>query len=169
MMCVCRFITCNKCTALVRGLDNEGGYAYVPQGHKELDTTEVTKHAGTHKHIWGAGVWEISPSCWLNGKESTYTAGDTGPIPGSGRSSGVENGNPLQDSGLGNSMDREDWWATYLPQGHKSQTLNNKMWEISVFSPQFCCVSKTDLKIVSTFFLNSLLPKAYKEGKCLIF
>ena len=36
--------------------------------------------------------------------------GDTGLIPGSGRSPGVENGNPLQYSCLENSMDRGAWW-----------------------------------------------------------
>ena len=35
-----------------------------------------------------------------------------GLIPGSGRSSGGGHGNPLQYSGLKNSMDREAWWAT---------------------------------------------------------
>ena len=42
-------------------------------------------------------------------------AGDikyTGSIPGSGRSPGRENGNPLQYSCLENSMDRGNWWAT---------------------------------------------------------
>ena len=38
--------------------------------------------------------------------------GDVGSIPGSGRSPGVGNGNSLQYSCLGNSMDREAWWAT---------------------------------------------------------
>ena len=33
-------------------------------------------------------------------------------IPGSGRSPGVENGNPLQYSCLGDTMDREAWGAT---------------------------------------------------------
>ena len=37
---------------------------------------------------------------------------DTGLIPGSGRSTGEENGNPLQYSCLGNLMDRRVWWAT---------------------------------------------------------
>ena len=32
--------------------------------------------------------------------------------PCSGRSPGVDNGNPLQHSCLGNPMDREAWWAT---------------------------------------------------------
>ena len=38
-------------------------------------------------------------------KVSAYSAGDLGSIPGSGRSSGEENGNPLQYSCLENPMD----------------------------------------------------------------
>ena len=37
--------------------------------------------------------------------------GDAGSIPGSERSPGGGNGNPLQDSCLGNPTGREDWWA----------------------------------------------------------
>ena len=33
-------------------------------------------------------------------------------IPGSGRSPGVDNGNPLQYSCLENPLDRGAWWAT---------------------------------------------------------
>ena len=48
-------------------------------------------------------------------------AGDSDSIPGSRRSPGGGNGNPLQYSGLGNPMDRGAWWATV--QGvAKSQT-----------------------------------------------
>ena len=39
-------------------------------------------------------------------------ARDSGSIPGSGRSPGVENGNPLQYSCLGNPLDRGAWWVT---------------------------------------------------------
>ena len=39
-------------------------------------------------------------------------ARDAGSIPGSGRSPGVGNGNPLQYSCLENSMDRGAQWAT---------------------------------------------------------
>ena len=49
------------------------------------------------------------------GEESTCNAGDIGNegwIPGSGRSPGGGNGNPLQYSCLGNSMDRGAWQAT---------------------------------------------------------
>jgi len=45
-------------------------------------------------------------------KASACNAGDVGSIPGSGRSTGEGNGNPLQYSWLENSMDREAWWAT---------------------------------------------------------
>ena len=38
--------------------------------------------------------------------------GDTGSIPGPGRSPGVGNGNPLQYSCLENAMDRGAWRAT---------------------------------------------------------
>ena len=39
-------------------------------------------------------------------------SGDIGLIPGSGRSPGEGNGNPLQYSCLGNPMDRGVLWAT---------------------------------------------------------
>ena len=50
---------------------------------------------------------------------------DKGSIPGSGRSPGVGNGNPLQYSCLENFMDRGAWWATGVT---KSQTPLND-WE----------------------------------------
>ena len=46
------------------------------------------------------------------GKESACNAGDLGSIPGSGRSPGEGNGNPLQYSCLENSMDKGAWQAT---------------------------------------------------------
>ena len=48
-------------------------------------------------------------------KNLPVSAGDARHVsltPGSGRSPGVENGNPLQYSRLENSMDRGAWWAT---------------------------------------------------------
>ena len=47
-----------------------------------------------------------------DGKASDYNAGDPGSIPGSGRSPGEGNGNPLQYSCLENPMDGEACWAT---------------------------------------------------------
>jgi len=45
-------------------------------------------------------------------KESVCDAGDLDSIPGSGRSPGEGNSNPLQYSCLENAMDRGAWWAT---------------------------------------------------------
>ena len=49
-----------------------------------------------------------------DGKESACNAGDSGLIPGSGRSPEGGNSNPLQYSCLENPMDRGAWWATVL-------------------------------------------------------
>ena len=57
----------------------------------------------------------------LDGKEFAYNAGDLGSIPGSGRSPGEGNGNPLQYSCLENPMDRGHWKATVhgVAWGHR--------------------------------------------------
>ena len=44
-----------------------------------------------------------------DGKASAYNAGDPGSIPGSGRSPGEGNGNPLQYSCLENPLDGGTW------------------------------------------------------------
>ena len=59
-----------------------------PWGCKESDTAE-----------------QLNWTDWLS-KECAYNAGDTSSIPGSGRSSREENGNPLQYSCLENPMNR---------------------------------------------------------------
>ena len=54
-------------------------------------------------------------SQWLSGKGSDYDTGDkrhTGSIPGLGRFPGEGNGNPLQCSWLGNTLDRGAWQVT---------------------------------------------------------
>ena len=45
-------------------------------------------------------------------KASACNAGDLGSIPGSGRSPGEGNGNPLQYSYLLSLLDEGAWWAT---------------------------------------------------------
>ena len=52
-----------------------------------------------------------------DGKESTFSAGDPGLIPGSGRASGEGNSNPLQYSCLENPQNRGA--SGYSPWGHK--------------------------------------------------
>ena len=48
----------------------------------------------------------------MNLPASVGDAGDTSSIPGSGRSPGGGNHNPLQYFFLGNPMNRGAWWAT---------------------------------------------------------
>ena len=58
-------------------------------------------------------------------KNTSANAGDIrneGLIPGSGRSSGVGNGNPLQYSCLENSMDRGGSWRATVHGATKSWT-----------------------------------------------
>ena len=47
-----------------------------------------------------------------DGKASVYNEGDPGSIPGSGRSPGEGNGNPLQYYCLGNPMDKGGWMGS---------------------------------------------------------
>ena len=58
------------------------------------------------------GGMQIKIAGDLDGKESTFNAGDLGSVPGWGRSSGGGHGNPLQYFYLENPMDRGAWWAT---------------------------------------------------------
>ena len=46
-----------------------------------------------------------------DGKASACSAGDSGSVPGLGRSLGEGNGTPLQYSCLENPMDEGAWWA----------------------------------------------------------
>ena len=62
-----------------------------------------------------------------DGKASACNAGDLGLIPGSGRSPGEGNGNPLR---LENSIDRGPWWATVHGVA-KSQT---RLKDLNFFS-----------------------------------
>ena len=57
-------------------------------------------------------------------KKSACNVGDPGSIPGSGRSPGEANGDPLQYSCLENSMDRDAWWAILcgVTKRHNSET-----------------------------------------------
>ena len=69
---------------------------------------------------WGRYIGDLSPVCnqglpgGSDGKESAYSMGDPGSIPGLGRYPGEGNGNPLHYSSLENSMDREAWQSLGL-------------------------------------------------------
>ena len=68
-----------------------------------------------------------------DGKESDYSAGDTGYTPASGRSPGGGHGNPLQYSCLENPMHRGAWRAT-VHRVTKSQTRLNDSAHTKVFT-----------------------------------
>ena len=59
-----------------------------------------------------------------------------GSIPGSGRSPGKGNDNPLQYSGLENPMDRGAWWATFHGVA-KSQTRRK---QLSMHVHMYMCI-----------------------------
>ena len=73
-------------------------------GHRGLD---VYIYIFVYTHIAG-------PPRWHSGKESPMqeTQETRVPVPGSGRSPGEGNGNPLQYSCLENPMDGRAWQAT---------------------------------------------------------
>ena len=61
---------------------------------------------GPSSHTYRGIPW------WLGSKVYACSVGDPGSIPGSGRSPGDGNGNPLQYSCLENPVDRGAWRAT---------------------------------------------------------
>ena len=75
-----------------------------------------SKQFSGRKESW---MFEIQFGRWKgrhgsDGKESACTVGDPGSIPGSGRSSGEGNGNPLQDSCLENTGCTQYWLVDAL-------------------------------------------------------
>ena len=62
----------------------------------------------------------------LDSKESAGSAGDPGPILGSGRFPGEGNGYPLQYSCLGNPIDRASWLG-YSPWGHNESDTTEQL------------------------------------------
>ena len=78
------------------------------------------------------GVAESDPTERLNWTE-WGDSGDTGSIPGSGRSPGEGHGNPLQHSFLGNPMDRGAWWATVCRVTKSWTQLSDWVWAVIMY------------------------------------
>ena len=72
-------------------------------------------------------------------------SGDIGSIPGPGRSPGDGNGNPLQYSCLGNSMDRGTWWST-VHGGHKESDTAEPLSTHTTQQTLFNCDASTELQ-----------------------
>ena len=75
---------------------------------------EIILNRNTIIYLTVSLLWHIFPggADSSDSKESACSAGDPGSIPGSGRSPGEGNGNPLQYSCLENSMERIAWRTT---------------------------------------------------------
>ena len=65
-------------------------------------------------------------------KNPPANAGDKSLIPGSGRSPGEANGNPLQHFCLGNPMDRGAWQATFMGRKRVRHDLATKQQQTSL-------------------------------------
>ena len=87
---------------------------------------------------------------------STEDARDTGLIPGSGRSPGGGNGNPLQYSCLGNPMDRGAWWATAHEVAKNWTKLSD--WACMIIVTNIFIITKmnTGLDILRATYTNAL-------------
>ena len=103
-------------------------------------------YQGWRKPVWVSSWYHDKNGLpwWLTGKESACQCRRrrfdpwVGKIPGSGRSLGEGNGNPLQYSCLENPMDRGAWWATvhgvsrvrhdWATKQQQNDKNNNRSW-----------------------------------------
>ena len=69
--------------------------------------------------------WRVLFICFKHSCQSAFSVGDSGSIPGSGRSPGEGNGYPVQYSGLENSKDRGAWQATVHGVAKNQTRLSN--------------------------------------------
>ena len=96
---------------------------------------------------------------WFSSKESACNAGvagDTGSIPGLGRSPGEGQGNPLQYSCLDNPMDRGAWWATVYKVS-KSWTRRKQFSRKTSMTRQ--------VKITQATQISACLGSNFKHGR----
>ena len=90
---------------IVKANDFQSSFGQLVEFTDKIQNSQLNASFGctcvhTHTHIY------INFPGGSDGKASAYSAEDLGSIPGSGRSSGEGNGNPLQYSCLENPMDR---------------------------------------------------------------
>ena len=74
-------------------------------------------------------------------KDPPANAGAAGLIPGSGRSPGEGNGNPLQYSCLKDPLDRDAWWATVpgISRVGHNLTTKQQVLEVGLERRAFVC------------------------------
>ena len=98
-------------------------------------------------------------------KNPSANAGDASSIPGSGRSPGEGNGNPLQDSCLGNLMVRRAWQAavhgTWLSDFHLDGLKYLEVLEVSLFFTPPHLESLHSFTASKTFSLDISTPGTF--------
>ena len=82
-------------------------------------------------------------------KVSASNAGDLGSIPGSGRSPGEGNGNPLQYSCLENPMDRKAWQAKVHGVAKSQTQLSNFTFRQSFYYQRDFFSSLPEMKVLN--------------------
>ena len=101
-------------------------------------------------------------------KNSPFNAEDAHLIPGSGRSSGEGNGNLLQYSCLGNSMDREAWLAaihgvaeSWTKESWRIDAFELRCWRRLLRVPWIARRSNQSIlkEITPDYSLEGLMPK----------
>ena len=98
-------------------------------------------------------------------KNPPTNAGDTGSIPGSGRSPGEGNGNPLQYSSLENPVDRGAWRATVHGVAER-QTQQRFLLHISeVVGPKLCISSASQVIMMLWIHGPQFLSRRSTETK----
>ena len=106
-----------------------------------------------------------------DGKESASNARDLSSVPGSRRSPGEANGNPLQYACLGNPMDRGAWWVTVHGGPKESDTTEHTHTHTHTHTQ-----ATTSISIHEVWFVNKRTqrakgirpsPKAQEPGELL--
>ena len=97
-------------------------------------------------------------------KESACNTGDLGSIPGSGRSLGEGNGNPLQCSCLDNPMDRGA--RQFSQEGHKESdtTQATQQQQLVYVNPNILIYQPHYLPALSLFHLLCVISPPLKKG-----
>ena len=94
-----------------------------------------------------------------NGKESACSAGDLGSTPGSERSPGEGNGNPLQYSCLENSMDSGALWA--IVHGVSESNMTEQLSCLG--NLQEIMLSENSIAIPKDYILHDFICMSFSE------
>ena len=114
-------------------------YAHTCTHDTNMHTCTRYKYAHTHVHIhtcMGFPGHSVVKNLPVN-------VGDTGSIPGSGRSPGKQNGKLLQYSCLGNPMDRGTWWVTVRGVAKSETQLSTQQLNNNTHAPTCANVTHT--------------------------